>query len=382
MAIQVTPGELGSGVFWVGDESYPTGQFFIYRIQEIVLVSSNEVGHVALYGHFSEFIDEQRNPFSSVEAFIAYLNKAIFSDSQEVSKGYEYGYEYSEGSVLQYDKRRRYGSHTMPLSGDISEDLSLEYFPGEGEGFIFHKSSSMPSLPESFEKESGDYKPNQLNIIKYQFLNKGFVLYSIMTVPDYEPLDVYDGMVIHYDFNQDIGYRDYIKDKSGNGNHGRIVNPDDVEWVSELSGFKVMVGNNEEADLRGYFVIPFSKSLGLVKEKFTVLVEYGKQVRSAGSFFGTYSLGSGNNGFRLATVSDGRLEMGVNPESQGSDGRGRSTGDSGTYPTDGGTLQCVITYDGDRIRFFTDGKLNKSNDVTNGLNVHNDEIWKIGRAHV
>ncbi|AWW31481.1 hypothetical protein DN752_15875 [Echinicola strongylocentroti] len=379
MAIQISPGELGSGIFWVGDESYPAGQYFIYRIQEIVLVNSNELGKTALYGHFSEFVDEQQNPFSSIEDFISYLNKVVFLDEREVSEGNPYDLEYTEGNEIAYDRRRRYGSHTSPLTGSITEDLSDDYLPGQGEGFIFHRASSKPKFPESFVKEHGEYVENQLNVIKYQFINKGFVLYAIMPTTDYEPNDIHDGVVIHYNFNQDPGYRDYIEDKSGYANHGDIVNPDDIEWESTITGFKVNMGNNEDADLRSYITIPFSKSLSFVKERFTVLIEYGKVVKTAGSFFGTYSSGSGNNGFRLGTVADGRMEMGINPETEGSSGRGRSTGTSGSYPTDGSTLQCIITYDGENMRFYTDGKLNKSNDVTDGVNVYNEEMWTLNK---
>ncbi|GGF18950.1 heparin lyase I family protein [Echinicola rosea] len=381
MAIQISPGELGSGIFWVGDESYPAGQYFIYRVQEIVLVNSNEMGKVALYGHFSEFVDEHQNPFSSIEDFISYLNKVVFLDERESSEGNPYIYEFTGGSTIAFDRRRRYGAQTTPLTGDITEDLSDDYLPGEGEGFIFHRAASEPNLPESFIKESGEYAVNQLNIIKYHFVDKGFVLYSVMSTADYQPNDVYDGVVIHYSFNQDPEFRDYIEDMSGYGNHGKIVNPEDIQWESTLTGFKVKLGNNEEAELRSYISIPFAKSLSFVKEKFTVLVEYGKGSKSAGSFFGSYTSGSGNNGFRLGTVSDGRMEMGINPESEGSNGRGRSTGASGSYPTDGDTLLCVITYDGESMRFYTDGKLNKSNDVTDGMNVYNDEEWTLGKLN-
>lgn len=374
------PGELGSGLFWVDDTAYPVGKFFIYRAEETILVNSNEMGSVAFFGHYSEFEDANDNAFASIEDLVNYVNKMIFLDEGDASVD-PYIFEVSEGSSLRYDRRRVYGSHTVPLTGDISEDLIMDYHPHNGEGFIFHKSSTEPDMPEGFVKEGGAYVSGQLNIIKYQFVSNGFKLYSVLTIRDFDSPDVYDGLVIHYDFNQDPEERSFIIDKSGNGNHGKIINPEDIEWISELASFKIKVGNNEEEEKRGYIKIPFRKSMGFVKENLTVLIEFGKDSLSAGTFFGTYSLGSGNDGFRLATVSDGRMEMGLNPETTGTSGRGRSRSPNGLYPTNGNTLRCVMTYDGEILRFYVNGALNSTNDVPNGLNVFNEEEWTLGKIN-
>ncbi|MBD8487908.1 heparin lyase I family protein [Echinicola sp. CAU 1574] len=423
MAIQITPGEPGSGFFEVNEKEYPTGKFFLYRSGDIVTVNSYEMGCMAVSAHYSEFEDENGEAFESVDELMAYLNDVIFDDGGcgmdglEIVKelealpegerlSYEYlddtpqvdfsgmdfsltgskiklnlGYLETEGNVLIYDRKRMYGSHIKPLDGDIVEYYDAEISSNRGEGIVFHRDSIAPNFPNGFVKEAGDYIVDQLNIIKYQFFSNAFKLYSISNIVDYEAIDIHYGMLIHYDFNQDVLERTKVIDISGNQNDGVLEYKLDAEWIQEGTGYKIKLGNNEDADLRSYIRIPISETLQSISYDFSVLIEVGKGFTLGNTFFGSYSSGSGRNGFSLGTVSDGRLEINLNEESLGSEGRGRSALPDGEYPTDGSTKRYVITFDGKSVRFYIGGYINKTTKMPEGLSIQNNEDWYLGKIN-
>ncbi|AWW31480.1 hypothetical protein DN752_15870 [Echinicola strongylocentroti] len=378
MAIKLIPGGVDSDVFMVGNRTFTKGKFFLYRKGETVLVNSNEMGAVVAFGHYTDFEDEQGNSFTSVDELMEYLNGMIFGKSGANMNRSQLDYQYTEGSVLQYDRKRMFGSQSNPLSGQITDYNDGSIDSTRGEGIIFHKDEEEPIYPSGFVKGEGSYASGELNLIRYQYFTKGFKLYTIESLTEYDGVDVFDGLVLYYDFSKGGDIENSLLDQSGYNNNGYLEHPEDAIW--DMDAGTVTLGNNEDTELRSYFRVPFTKSLGFLKHQFTILVDFGKRGQFSGVIFGTCTAGSGNNGINMGIVSDGRVELEVNEESLGSGGRGRSSSPA-LYPTDGSTEKFVITYDGRYVRFYYNGTLNKSNEVSEGEYIYNEEDWYIGKQN-
>lgn len=333
-------------------------------------MNSNEMGGVVAFGHYTDFEDEQGKSFGSVDDLMGYLDDMIFGKRGIVHNKSQLDYQHTEGSILQYDRRRMFGSQANPLTGAITDYHDGTVDSTRGEGIIFHKDENEPHYPSGFVKGSGTYAVGQLNMIRYQYFTQDFKLYTIENLTGYDGQDVYDGLVLHYDFSKGTDIGNSILDQSGFDNNGFLDYPEDAIWDEDAG--TVTLGNNEDSELRSFIRVPFSKSLGYVKHEFTIMVDFGKRGRFSGVIFGTNKSGGGNNGLNIGIVSDGRVELEVNEESLGADGRGRSTSPA-LYPEDGSTKTFVITYDGRFIRFYYNGSLNKSTEISEGEYVYNED---------
>ncbi|GGZ28607.1 hypothetical protein GCM10007049_21980 [Echinicola pacifica] len=422
MAIQIVPGDLGSKEFFVNDESYPVGEFFLYRSGDSVMFKSLNTGCTAISGKYYEFIDEAGDSFNSSGDLLTYLDQVIFEGNPNPVNGQEIvsalqnlpkeqrlsymylkntpslklretdfnvtgdevqlnEYEYTEGNILLFDRKRMYGSHMTPLRGDILDYYDAGVDSTKGEGMIFHKDSVVPNFPDGFYLEAGSYLIDNLNIIRYQFISNSFKLYSITSISGFEPADLNYGLVLSYDFNQEALRRGAIVDKSLYENEGVLVNSNDALWEPDSTdGYKIVLGNSDDENSRSYIQVPVSDSLESVKYKFSIYVDFGRYSSAGRVFFATFKKSSGDTGIKIGTVSDGRLEVSINESIIGTYGRIRSNSPEGSYPLDGTTLGYLITYDGLALKIYVNGVLNKSQDIPEAyLDISSDSDWFLGK---